>query len=250
MTGRVDLNCDLGEGGACDEDLLGGITSANIACGFHAGDPGLMRRTVELALRNGVALGAHPGLRDPEGFGRRAVKVDPQEAFDLTLYQIGALQAIATAQGARLSHVKPHGALYNMAARDAALAEALAKAVRAASPTLIFVGLAASEMIHAARRLGLRAAEEAFADRAYQPDGSLVPRGQPGALIEAPEDVARRAVRLVREGKVRAIDGSDLSVRADTICVHGDTTGAPELVRALRTALVGEGVELRSLGAP
>jgi UPF0271 protein len=250
MTLRVDLNCDLGEGGSHDEELLRGITSANIACGFHAGDPGLMRRTVGLALKNGVALGAHPGLRDPEGFGRRAVKVDPQEAFDLTLYQIGALQALASAQGARLLHVKPHGALYTMAARDAALAEALASAVRAADPALIFVGLAGSEMIRAAKRLGLRAAEEAFADRAYQADGSLVPRAQAGALIHAPLDVARRAVGLVKEGKVAAIDGSELSLRADTLCVHGDTAGAPEIVGALRTALGREGVELRSLGAP
>jgi UPF0271 protein len=208
-----------------------------------------MRRTVELALKNGVGLGAHPGLRDPEGFGRRSVKLHPQEAFDLTLYQIGALQALASAQGARLIHVKPHGALYNMAARDAPLADALARAVRAADPALIFVGLAASEMIRAAGRQGLRAAEEAFADRAYQPDGSLVPRGQSGALILDPQVVARRAVRLVNEGKVAAIDGSDLAIRADTICVHGDTAGAPELVRALRGALAREGVELRSLGA-
>src|SRR5262245_21341962 len=229
MTLRVDLNCDLGEGGPCDEALLDGVTSANIACGFHAGDPGVMRRTVEMALKKGVAVGAHPGLRDPEGFGRRAVKVDPQEAFDLTLYQIGALQSFAALHGARLGHVKPHGALYNMAARDAALAEALAKAVRASDPALVFVGLAGSEMIRAARAIGLRAAEEAFADRGYQSDGTLVPRGQPGALIHAPEDVTRRAVRLVKGGKVTAVDGAELSIRADTICIHGDTAGAPEL---------------------
>jgi 5-oxoprolinase (ATP-hydrolysing) subunit A len=250
MTLRIDLNCDLGEGGPCDEALLDGVTSANIACGFHAGDPGVMRRTVEMAVKKGVALGAHPGLRDPEGFGRRAVKVEPQEAFDLTLYQIGALQSFAALHGARLGHVKPHGALYTMAARDPALAEALAKAVRAADPTLTFVGLAGSEMIQAARRLGLQAAEEAFADRAYQADGTLVPRGQPGALIHAPEDVTRRAVRLVKEGKVTAIDGTELSIRPDTLCIHGDTAGAPELVRALRAALTGEGVALRSLVVP
>jgi UPF0271 protein len=250
MTLRVDLNCDLGEGGAFDEALLDGVTSANIACGFHAGDPGVMRRTVELALKKGVGLGAHPGLRDLEGFGRRAVKVDAQEAFDLTLYQIGALQAFAALHGARLEHVKPHGALYNLAARDAALADALARAVRAANPKLVFFGLAGSEMIKAARRLGLPAAEEAFADRAYQPDGSLVPRGQPGAVIEAPEEVARRAVRLVKEGTVSAVDGTPLAIRADTLCVHGDTAGAPELVRALRSSLSREGVELRRFGAP
>ena len=250
MTIRVDLNCDLGEGGPCDEALLDGVTSANIACGFHAGDPGVMRRTVEMALKKGVASGAHPGLRDPEGFGRRAVKIEPQEAFDLTLYQIGALQSFAALHGARLTHVKPHGALYNMAARDPALAEALAKAVRAADPALTFVGLAGSEMIQAARRLGLRAAEEAFADRGYQADGTLVPRGQPGAHIHAPEDVARRAVRLVKEGKVTAVDGTERPIRADTLCIHGDTAGAPDLIRALRAALTREGIELRSFGAP
>ena len=250
MSLHVDLNCDLGEGGACDEALLDGITSANIACGFHAGDPGVMRRTVESAWKKGVGLGAHPGLRDLEGFGRRAVPLDPQDAFDLTLYQIGALQAFAAFHGARLLHVKPHGALYNMAARDAALADALATAVRAADPNLVFFGLAGSEMIRSARRLGLRAAEEAFADRAYQPDGSLVPRGQPGAVIEAPEEVARRAVRLVKEGKIPAIDGTELAIRADTICVHGDTPGAPDLVRALRSALGREGVALRRFGSP
>jgi len=238
MTLRVDLNCDLGEGGRFDEALLDGITSANIACGFHAGDPGVMRRTVELALKKGVALGAHPGLRDLEGFGRRAVKVEPQEAFDLTLYQIGALQAFAALHGARLVHVKPHGALYTMAARDAALAEALAKAVHAADPKLVFVGLAGSEMIRAARRLGLQVAEEGFVDRGYQSDGTLVPRGQPGALIENPEDAARQAVRLVKEGK------------ADTLCIHGDTPGAPEHLRALRAALLREGVEIKRFGAP
>jgi UPF0271 protein len=250
MTPGVDLNCDMGEGGPCDEELLGLVTSANIACGFHAGDPGVMHRTLKRALKRGVSIGAHPGLRDPEGFGRRAVKVDPQEAFDLTLYQIGALQSFAALHGARLVHVKPHGALYTMAARDAALADALAGAVRSADPGLVFVGQAGSEMIAAARRLGLRAAEEAFADRGYQADGALVPRGQPGALIEAPADVARRAVRLAREGKVTAADGTEIAVRADTICIHGDTPGAPELARALRAALTREGVELRSLGAP
>jgi UPF0271 protein len=234
MTLRVDLNCDLGEGYAFDEALLDGITSANIACGFHAGDPSLMRRTVELAVQKGVAIGAHPGLRDLEGFGRRAVKIDPQEAFDITLYQIGALQAFVK----RLVHVKPHGALYTMAARDAALADALARAVHAADPKLVFVGLAGSEMIRAARKLGLRTAEEGFVDRAYQADGSLVPRGQPGALIENPEEAARQAVRLVQEG------------RADTLCIHGDTPGAPEHLRALRSALLREGVEIRRFGAP
>jgi UPF0271 protein len=235
---RVDLNCDLGEGGAHDAELLELVTSANIACGFHAGDPGTMRRVAELALRKGVGVGAHPGLRDPGGFGRRELAVDPEEAYELTLYQIGALRAFAP-----LRHVKPHGALYNMAAREPALAEALARAVRAADPKLVFVGLAGSEMIRAARAAGLAVAEEAFADRGYRADGTLVPRGQPGALVASPAEVARRALGIVREGR---IDG--VALRADTICVHGDTPGAPDLARALRAALEREGVELRRFG--
>ena len=250
MAWRVDLNCDLGEGGDHDESILDYVTSANIACGFHAGDPGVMRRTVELAARKGVGLGAHPGLRDPEGFGRRIVPLDPKDAFDLTLYQIGALQAFATLQGARLVHVKPHGALYTMAARDAVLADALAKAVRAADPKLVLVGLAGSELVKAARRAGLRAAEEAFADRGYQADGSLTPRGQPGALIGEPGEAARRGVRMVKERKVSAVDGADLSIVADSICIHGDTPGALDLVRALREALGREGVEIRNFASP
>jgi UPF0271 protein len=230
----VDLNSDLGEGGAHDEALLEVVTSANVACGFHAGDPALMSRTVRLAAKKGVAIGAHPGFRDPEHFGRREQAVSPDEAFDLMLYQIGALQAVAAAQGARVRHVKPHGALYNQAARDPALADALARAVRAADPNLVFVGLAGSEMTKAARRLGLRAAEEGFADRGYGADGMLIPRSQPGALVEDPDEAARRGVRMAKEGK------------ADTLCVHGDTPGALEMARRLRDALRREGIEVRA----
>ena len=210
----------------------------------------MMRRTVELAAKKGVGLGAHPGLRDPEGFGRRIVQLDPKDAFDLTLYQIGALQVFAALQGARLVHVKPHGALYNMAARDAALADALANAVRSADPKLVLFGLAGSELVKAARRVGLQAAEEAFADRGYQANGTLTPRGQPGALIGEPGEAARRGVRMVKERKVTAVDGTDLSISADSICVHGDTPGALELVRALREALLREGIEIRRFGSP
>ncbi len=230
----IDLNSDLGEGGPNDEALLDVVTSANVACGFHAGDPATMRRTVELALKKGVAIGAHPGFRDPEHFGRREMRLDPEDAFDLALHQIGALQAIARARGARVRHVKPHGALYTMAARDSALAQALARAVRAADPQLLFVGLAGSEMIRAARGLGLEAVEEVFADRGYRPDGSLVPRGEPGALVEDPDEAARRGVAMAKEGRAR------------TICVHGDTPGALEMARALRAALEREGVEVRA----
>ena len=250
MAWRVDLNCDLGEGGTLDEAILDFVTSANIACGFHAGDPGVMRRTVEFAARKGVGLGAHPGLRDPEGFGRRTVRLEPREAFDLTLYQIGALQAFAALEGARLHHVKPHGALYTMAARDAGLADALAKAARAADPGLAFFGLAGSDMIRAARREGLVPVEEAFADRGYQADGTLVPRGGPGALVHDPGEAARRAVRLVKEGRITAVDGTELPIRADTICVHSDTPGALELVRALREVFRREGIDVKRIGSP
>ena len=239
---RVDLNCDLGEGGAHDDLLLDGVTSANIACGFHAGDPGLMRRTLERALAKGVGAGAHPGLRDPGGFGRKATAIDPEEAHDLTLYQVGALRAFGP-----IRHVKAHGALYNMAAKDAALAQALARAVRDADPALILVGLAGSEMIRAGKALGLAVAEEAFADRGYRADGTLVPRGEPGALVESADEAARRAVRMAKEGKVRAVDGTDVAIRADTICVHGDTPGAAGLARRIREALEAAGIRVCAL---
>jgi UPF0271 protein len=241
MTPRVDLNGDLGEGGPEDEALLSVLTSANIACGFHAGDPRLMQKTVRLALEKGVAIGAHPGLRDPEGFGRRLIPVEPEEAFALTLYQIGALRAFGP-----LRHVKPHGALYTMASRDPALAEAVARAVRAADPALILFGMAGSELVRAGRRAGLAVAEEAFADRGYRADGTLVPRDQPGALVHDPEEAARRAVRMVREGTVVAADGAVVRLRADTICVHGDTPGAAAVARALRARLEAEGIAVRA----
>lgn len=246
---RVDLNSDLGEGGDQDEALLEFVTSANIACGFHAGDPGLMRRTIRTAARKGVGIGAHPGFRDLEGFGRRAVTTDPGEIFDLTLYQVGALQALAAAEGQRVVHVKPHGALYNLAARDAAVAEAVVGAVRTAGGLTLF-GLAGSELVKAGRRAGLAVAEEAFADRGYQSAVELVPRDRPGAIVHDPGEAARRAVRLVKEGKVLGVGGTDFGVRADTICVHGDTPGAAAIVRALREALPAEGIELKRFGAP
>jgi UPF0271 protein len=206
---RIDVNADLGEGAHFDDELLKHVSSANIACGVHAGDPGLMRRTAEAALRAGVAIGAHPGLRD----GRREVPLSPPEAFDLTLDQVRALQAVA----GRLRHVKPHGALYNMAARNAALADAVAQAVRAADPGLVLFGLAGSELVAAGRRAGLAVAEEAFLDRGYQRDGSL--------------------------------EGVDIPLRADTICVHGDTPEALAMVRALREALAAGGVDVKAFGA-
>lgn len=247
MMARVDLNCDMGESfGAWtmghDEEVMGSITSANVACGFHGGDPQVMRHTVRLARQHGVAVGAHPGLPDLVGFGRREIKVSPGELEDMILYQIGALAAIATSEGLRLQHVKPHGALYNMTGREPELASAIARAVAAFDSGLILLGLPGSELIRAGEKAGLRTAGEGFADRAYEPDGSLTSRRTSGSVIHDPETVVARAVRMVREGGVVATDGSWVSLKVDTICTHGDTAGAHELVRRLRAAFESEGV--------
>ena len=249
----VDLNCDLGESfGAwrmgADAEVLPHVTSASIACGFHAGDPGTMRRTVALALEHGVAIGAHPGLPDLAGFGRRAMEVTPDEAYDMVAYQVGALAAFATAAGARLQHVKPHGALYNMAAARAELADAIARAVRAVDPALVLFGLSGSHLVRAAEAHGLAAAAEVFADRQYLADGALVPRARPDAMVHGEVDATMRAVRMARDGRVHAVDGTDVSVRADTICIHGDGPHAAAFARALRAALQREGVPVRAPG--
>ena len=251
---RIDLNADLGESfGAStlghEAALMPHITSANVACGFHAGDPGVMRSTVSLARRHGVAIGAHPSFPDLPGFGRREMKLAPQDVEDLVTYQIGALAAIATVQGMRLQHVKPHGALFNMAAADAELAGAIARAVAAVDRSLILFGLSGSELVRAARRAGLRSASEAFADRAYQPDGRLVSRSLPGAVIHDPVIAVDRALRMVREQRVVAVDGTSVALEVDTICVHGDTPAAVELVSQIRRALVDEGIEVRAIGS-
>ena len=245
----VDLNCDIGESfGAwtlgADADVLSHVTSANIACGFHAGDPATMRKTVDLALDRGVAVGAHPGLPDLVGFGRRVIEVTADEAYEMVVYQVGALAAFAAARGARLAHVKPHGALYNMAATRAPLADAIARAVRDVDRALMLFGLAGSRLIAAARSAGIVAVEEAFADRRYAANGTLVSRSEPGAVIDDTDLAVRQAVRMVREGKVTAIDGSEVRVHADTICIHGDTPGAAEHARALRAALSDAGIEV------
>ena len=252
MASRVDLNADVGEfavgaGVGQDPVLMQAITSANIACGFHAGEPQVMRATVRLARRYGVAIGAHPSLHDREGFGRRELVVSPAEVENLVLYQLGALAAIAAVEGARLSHVKPHGALYNMAARDRSLADAVASAVRQFDPALILFGLAGSQLLEAGDRAGIRTAAETFADRAYQHDGSLLPRSQPGAVIDDPDLVVRRALMMVIEGTVDAVDGSRVRLRADTICVHGDTAGAALLATRLRAALAGAGIDVAAV---
>jgi UPF0271 protein len=250
---RVDLNADVGESFGPwtlgdDAGLIPLVTSVNVACGFHAGDPGVMRATVALARVHGVAVGAHPGFADLAGFGRRELPVTPREVEELVAYQIGALAAIAAIEGVALQHVKPHGALYTMAARDRLLAGAIARAIAAVDRSLILVGLHGSQLVGAAERAGLPAVSEVFADREYRPDGSLLPRGEPGALIHDPEAVAARAVAMVRQGVVQAVDGTPVPVRAETICVHGDTPGAVDLARRLRQALANAGVDVRRLG--
>lgn len=243
----LDLNCDLGESfGAWtmgdDAGVLAHVSSANIACGFHAGDPDTMRRTVDLAVRAGVALGAHVSLPDLQGFGRREMRISPDEAHAMTLYQIGALAAFARAAGARMHHVKPHGALYNMAARDAALADAIARAVHDFDSKLILVGLAGSELPRAGERAGLHVAHEAFADRRYESDGSLAPRHEAGAVIEDIDAAIAQALDIAARGIVMARDGTPVTLHADTLCVHGDRPNAAAFAQRLRAALDAAGL--------
>jgi len=245
---RIDLNCDLGEGAGHDAELMPFVTSANIACGGHAGDAASMRAAVDLARRHGVAIGAHPGFADREHFGRREQPVTPAQARELVAAQVAALAAIARQAGARLAHVKPHGALYNQAAHDAALAAAVADAVREVNPELILFGLAGSHLLAAAQFRGLRAASEVFADRTYQPDGSLTPRSRPDALIQEEDDAVAQVLRMVREGRVRALGGRDVAVRADTVCVHGDGPHAVAFARRLHAELARAGVTLAPPG--
>ena len=251
MRAVVDLNCDMGESfgiysiGA-DAAVLGYVSSANIACGFHAGDPNVMRRTVQAALEGGVSVGAHPSLPDLQGFGRRAMRVTPDEVYALMLYQIGALAGFCRALGGRLAHVKAHGALYNMAAQDAALATAIANAVRDFDATLVLFGLAGSEVVRAGRAAGLNVASEVFADRSYQPDGTLTPRSQPNAMISDVRASLHQVERMVSEGRVRATDGTDVAIEADTICIHGDEPGAAEFARELRALLDRLGIGVRA----
>lgn len=245
----IDLNCDLGESfGAytigSDEKILPYITSANIACGYHAGDPAVMRRSVALCKQYGVQVGAHPSLPDLMGFGRRKMAVSPAEAADYVAYQIGALKAFCDAAGVPLHHVKPHGALYNMAAQDRALADAICQAVRQTAPGAVLLALSGSEMVDAARAIGLLVASEVFADRGYRPDGTLVPRSQPGAMIENEDEAIARVLRMAREGRVAASDGSTVALQADSVCVHGDGPQALAFVQKLHAALPAAGVAL------
>ena len=250
---RVDLNCDMGESfGAfvigADQEVFPYITSANVACGFHGGDPSVMRTTIAGALAHDVAIGAHPGLPDLVGFGRRTMDVTPQEVYDLIVYQVGALLGFARAAGAELQHVKAHGALYNMAAAQPPLAEAIAQAVRDVDGALVLFAMAGSHLVTAGERAGLATASEAFADRNYSRDGALVSRRRGDALVSDADEALRRALRMVRDGKVRSVDGDDVVLRADTICIHGDGPHAAELARKLRTGLEAEGVSVRPVG--
>lgn len=244
---RIDLNCDLGEGAGHDAELVPLITSANIACGAHAGDEATMRAAIALAKKHGVALGAHPGLADRENFGRIERTMLPAEVFQLVLTQTRTLQRLAGEAGARVTHVKPHGALYNLAARDPRLAEAVARAVREADPRLVLFGLAGSGSLAAARATGLAVASEVFADRTYQADGALTPRGRPDALIHEEGLAVAQVLRIVREGKVRATDGTDVAITADTVCLHGDGPQAVAFARQLRAALAEAGIDVRSV---
>ena len=243
----IDLNADVGEGyGAwpapADSDLFPLISSASIACGFHAGDPGRMRETAALAARHAVVVGAHPGYPDLLGFGRRELGASPREVADYVAYQVGAMLACASAAGTRVRYVKPHGALYNRATRDPETARAIAEGIRAADPALALLGLAGSALITAARDAGLNAVSEAFLDRGYQRDGSLVPRGSPTALLADPEAAAARAARLVREGTIDAVDGTVLRVEAESLCVHGDGARAVAVLRAVRARFAADAI--------
>lgn len=244
---KIDINCDLGEGAGHDDRLMALVTSANIACGGHAGDVESMRAAVVLAMRHGVAIGAHPGFPDRQNFGRLERAVDPEDAAGIVGGQIRALQAIAAACGTRVRHVKPHGALYNQAARDAALAEAIADAVWEVDQSLLFYGLAGSELLAAGRARGLRVASEVFADRAYCADGSLATREKPGALIADEGEAVRQVLRIVRDGRVRTMGGTEIAIAADTVCIHGDGPHPVEFAKRLRGELGAAGIEVRAV---
>ncbi|TVY09225.1 LamB/YcsF family protein [Paenibacillus cremeus] len=249
----VDLNCDMGESfGAYslgrDAEILAHVTSANIACGFHAGDASTMRKTVKLALEHGVGIGAHPGLQDLIGFGRRKMDISPQEAYDIVVYQIGALWGFVRSEGGKLQHVKAHGELYNMAALNAGLAEAIAEAVYKVDPELILLGLAGSELVTAGKKAGLRTASEVFSDRTYQSNGSLTPRRQPDAMITDEQESVKQVIRMVNEGKILSRQNEDVSIQADTICIHGDGLHALEFAQTIHTSLKQAGIIVQSIG--
>ena len=246
---KVDLNCDLGESFGnytcgMDASVIPHISSANVACGFHAGDPLVMQKTVALAAKYGTAVGAHPGFPDLVGFGRRNMAVSPLELKAMMIDQIGALKAFCRSQGVTLQHVKPHGAMYNMAAKDRKLADAICEAIAEVDSNLILLGLSGSEMLKAAEAKGLRCASEVFADRAYEPDGSLTPRALEGSVITDEEEAIKRVLQMVKSGTVVARNGQVIPIRADSICLHGDGVKAVEFARRIRQALTDSGVEI------
>ncbi len=252
MSGTIDFNCDMGESFGMhkmgfDEEVIKYITSANVACGFHAGDPMWMRYTVRLAEEHGVAVGAHPSFPDLNGFGRRDMNVSPEEAKNDVVYQIGALQAFTKSK--KLQHVKPHGAMYNRAVDDEGLAHAICEAIIEVDPEMVLVALAGSRWISIAEDSGLKVAREIFADRALNPDGTLVSRSKPGSVIHDVEEVVERSLRMVTEGKAAAITGEEIAVTADSLCLHGDTPGAVEMAKALKQALESAGVQIAPLGS-
>jgi 5-oxoprolinase (ATP-hydrolysing) subunit A len=251
---KIDLNCDIGESfGAYtignDAEILKHVSSANIACGFHGGDPSVMRKTVYLCIKNNIAIGAHPGLQDLIGFGRRNMNISTQEVYDLVLYQIGALYAFVKASGTDLHHVKPHGALYNMAAANQKLAESIAGAVYDFSPKLILYGLSGSKLIEAGKNKGLATASEVFADRSYQNDGTLTPRDQPNSLIHEAEASLRQVLGLVKSGRVLSVEGKEVGLHADTICIHGDGPNAVKFASEIRKKFKEEGILISKIEA-
>jgi len=252
MTKVVDLNCDMGESFGNykigqDDEVIKYITSSNIACGFHAGDPNVMRYTVKLAKKNNVAIGAHPGFPDLQGFGRRNMDITPKEVKNIITYQIGALQAIAKTEGMILQHVKPHGALYNMIANDKKLGQAVVEAILEIDKNLILVGLANSEIIDIALKLGLKVAREGFADRAYNSDGTLVRRSITGSVIADPDIIAKRVIKMIDQQKVETIDGEIIDLQIDTICLHGDNKNALNIIKVIRKILTEEEIKITSL---
>lgn len=245
----VDLNCDMGESfGAWqmgnDAELMDYVSSINIACGFHAGDATTMRETVELAIEKGVAIGAHPSYPDLQGFGRRAMSLSPREVFDIVLYQISALKGICESSGGKLHHVKPHGALYNQAAKNEELSKAIAESVKSLDDSLILYGLSGSHLISEAEKLGLRSASEVFADRTYGADGSLTPRTESNSLIRNPDDAAQQVLQMIKKQTLTAIDGTTVPIKADTICIHGDEEKALEFARIISQKLSESSVEI------
>lgn len=249
---RVDLNSDLGESFGSykigmDDEIIKLVTSVNIACGCHAGDPVVMDKTVGLAAQAGIGIGAHPGYPDLQGFGRRALNMKPDDVYDYVMFQVGALNAFCKKHGVRMQHVKPHGALYNTAAKDYKLALAIANAVKDIDKDLILMGLAGSESIKAAEDVGLKTASEVFADRAYEEDGSLRARTFPDAMIEDEDECAKRVIRMIKEGKVTAVTGRDIDIKADSVCVHGDGEHALAFVRKLRNDFSESGISMASL---